>query len=170
MEPSTCQHHLGCEDVEPLLPLAADGAIDAASDPAVFAHLARCNDCQESLVRHDLITLGLECGRSQVQVIRPASWHYRLPWPAAAAALVGVAVLSSWLAQRSPAVMQPLADNSSQRTDTLVFKVPGPNPSRPYYKVVQGDRVSLIDPQAVDGAVTRDTSDSHQVLRKVDSP
>jgi hypothetical protein len=159
MESATCDH-LSCEDVEPLLPLAADGAIDATSDPAVFVHLARCSDCQESLARHDLVTLGLECGRSQVCTIRSTGWHYRLPWPAAVAALVALAVLSGWLSQPSAPAAQDVVQ---------VFRVPGSTPHSSYYKVVQGDRVSVIDPQGIDGALMRDAGDSHSVLRKVDN-
>jgi len=50
---------LSCDDVNQLMPIIADGTIDVATDPAVFAHLSRCDDCQEALARHDLITLAM---------------------------------------------------------------------------------------------------------------
>ena len=50
---------LSCEEAEALLPLVADSALDADSDPALFAHLARCVICQESLACHDLVALSL---------------------------------------------------------------------------------------------------------------
>jgi len=160
---------LTCEDVEPLLPLVADGAIMASSDPAVFAHLSRCVECQDSLARHDLITLGLECGRGTVCAVRSAAaWHYRLPWPAATAAGLAVALLGAWALQHAAGGSAP-APVLAQRADTQVISVPGPDPSRPYYVVVQGDHVSVIDPQAVDGSISRDSSAVHPVMRRINT-
>ena len=50
---------LTCDEAEALLPLVADAQLDPDSDPTLFEHLARCDDCQRSLARHDLVTLAL---------------------------------------------------------------------------------------------------------------
>jgi hypothetical protein len=157
-------HQLGCEDVEPLLPLAADGAIDVSSDPAVFAHLARCSECQASLARHDLITIALECGRSQVPAPVERGWHYRLPWPAAVAALVAVAVLVGWAADRPLAPSPALA---AAAPDFQVLEVTDSKLGHPLYVVSRDGKVMIIDPQAVDGASSSDVRELHPVVDKL---
>jgi len=83
---------LSCEEIESLLPLVADGALDADSDPALFAHLARCVTCQESLACHDLVALSL----TRTPMRAPSRLLRRtipLPWAigsAAALMVVGV--------------------------------------------------------------------------------
>ena len=94
---------LTCEEVEALLPLVADGALDADADPALFMHLARCCECQDALLRHDLVTVALEVTRPGAvaggSARRPAAprtviRQIFLPWPAAlAASLVAAAGL-----------------------------------------------------------------------------
>jgi hypothetical protein len=152
----------GCDEVEPLLPLVADGAIDAVADPVVFEHLARCQDCQDSLARHDLVGLSLERGRSGVPTAPSArrSWQYRLPMPVAAAAGLACAALGLWLV---PQVASGGGAQVAQRAAPQVFSVPGPNPQRPYYAVVQDDHVVMIDPQAVDGAAGGERKPIHPV-------
>ena len=137
---------LGCEDVESLLPLVADGALDVNADPALFEHLARCGDCQESLARHDLITLGLAASRAPLR-LAPRARHLRLPWPAALAASALVAV-GAWLALDTWRQQQSAA--SSVDPQAKIFRVTGDN-GRPVYVVVQGDQASVVDPSAVDG-------------------
>lgn len=141
---------LCCDEVEPLLPLVADGAIDAAADPAIFEHLARCQDCQDCLARHDLVHLGLERGRTSKVLTMPPmrGWHYRLPWPAAAAVLSFVALgLLLWPQNGAP--LPASADRSSAQR---VISMPGSDPQHPRYAVFQGGHEEVIDPQAVDGA------------------
>src|SRR5580658_5260309 len=142
MDPAPANHQLGCEDVEPLLPLAADGAISVASDPAVFAHLARCSDCQESLARHDLITIALECGRGQAHAPEDRGWHYRLPWPAGAAALVAVAVLVGWVAQHPQGQRPALAAKAS---DFQVFQITDAKLGHPVFGVWRDGKMMIID-------------------------
>ncbi len=159
-------HLLSCEDVEPLLPLAADGAIDAASDPAVFAHLARCCDCQEGLARHDLISLALASGRGQVRPERELGWHYQLPWPAAAAALVAAALLVGWTMQRPQERRAQLA----QESDVQVRMVPDGRQGHPVYRVERDGRMMIIDLQAVDGARSSESREVHPVDNKFPTP
>jgi hypothetical protein len=159
-------HQLSCEDVDPLLPLAADGAIDAASDPAVFAHLARCCDCQESLARHDLISLALESGRGQPRREQGRGWHYRLPWPAAAAALVAMAVTAGWAANRPAAPGQPVA----KAPDFQVQKVLDGRQGHPVYTVWRDGKMMIIDLQAVDGASSSESREVHPVDNKFSAP
>jgi hypothetical protein len=144
---------LTCEEVEALLPLVADGALDADVDPALFMHLARCCDCQDALMRHDLVTVALEVTRPGVVAggvaRRPARRavirQVFLPWPAAlAASLVAAAGLWMWLASMQSTRTTPEAQA------TQVVQVLGAD-GQPLYVVVQGDQVTVIDPRVIDG-------------------
>lgn len=145
---------LTCEEAEALLPLVADGALDDATDPALFTHLSRCCDCQEALMRHDLVTVALEttrCGSvisgpsCQRDAKRPVIRHVFLPWPAAlAASLAAAAGLWMWLASLQPARTTPATPA------TQVVQVLGAD-GQPVYVVVQGDQVTVIDPRTIDG-------------------
>jgi hypothetical protein len=143
---------LTCEEVEALLPLVADGALDADADPALFMHLARCCECQDALLRHDLVTVALEVTRPGTVgagiTRRPSRTVIRqvfLPWPAAlAASLVAAAGLWLWLASMHSARPTP------EVQATQVVQVVGAD-GQPLYVVVQGDQVTVIDPRAIDG-------------------
>lgn len=142
---------LSCDEVASLLPLVADGALDAEGDPALFAHLARCCECQEALVRHDLVTVALERTRLGSVSVNEAPRRREpirqvfLPWPAAlAASLVAAAGLWMWLASSQHAQVGP------QTPATQVVQVLGAD-GQPVYVVVQGDQVTVIDPRAIDG-------------------
>ena len=161
MESAPVLHQLACEDVEPLLPMVADGAIDCGSDPAVFAHLARCNECQDVLARHDLITIALAQGGGPQTAAPVRGWHYRLPWPAAAAAVVAVAVLTGWALER-PARAQPAL---AAAKDYRVLQIIDGKLGHPVYAVVTRDgKVMIIDPQAVDGASSAEARELHPVV------
>lgn len=146
---------LSCEETGALLPLVADGALDAEADPALFAHLARCCECQDALMRHDLVTVALEASRPvdgirhrpvQSSVIR----HTFLPWPAAlAASLAAAAGLWMWLATMQSHGATPTAPT------TQVVQVMGAD-GQPVYVVVQGDQVTVIDPRTIDGKAPAD--------------
>ncbi|HEX3132588.1 MAG TPA: hypothetical protein VHX44_03275 [Planctomycetota bacterium] len=142
---------LTCEEAEALLPLVADGALDADADPALFAHLARCCDCQDALMRHDVVTVALEATRTEVPVTvvrRAPIRHVFLPWPAAlAASLAAAAGLWMWLATLQA------AHTTAQAPTTQVVQVLGTD-GQPVYVVVQGDQVTVIDPRAIDGKGT----------------
>lgn len=142
---------LTCEEVAALLPLVADGALDADGDPGLFAHLARCCECQDALMRHDLVTVALEATRpandgvSHRQPKREPIRHIFLPWPAAlAASLAAAAGLWMWLATMQQNRVAPTAPA------TQVVQVVGAD-GQPVYVVVQGDQVTVIDPRAIDG-------------------
>ncbi len=127
--------HLTCDDVEALLPLVADGTLDAAGDPAVFLHLADCERCQQSLVSHDLIALSLTkmAQAPAPQILRPR-WPRFLPAAAAAAMLIG----GGWwaLAAHDPVVV-PSAPTVAAATPaaatvaaaTPISAVPAPSAS-----------------------------------------
>ncbi len=145
---------LTCEEVVSLLPLVADGALDAEADPALFTHLARCCECQEVLMRHDLVTVALEAtrpalmsrdGAHQREHQRAPIRHVFLPWPAAlAASLAAAAGLWMWLASMQPGRVAPTTPAMQ------VVQVVGAD-GQPVYVVVQGDQVTVIDPRAIDG-------------------
>lgn len=142
-------HDLTCEEVADLLPLVADGALDADGDPALFTHLARCCECQEVLLHHDVVSVALERTRpAQVPKAVPrrgaAIRHVFLPWPAAlAASLIAAAGLWMWLVS-----LQPQAAPAAPATQ--VVQVIGAD-GQPVYVVVQGGEVTVIDPRAMDG-------------------
>jgi anti-sigma factor RsiW len=135
-----------CEEAEVLLPLVADGALDTTADPALFAHLARCEQCQEALMRHDVVSLALTRSRpASLMATGPARrWRVRtLPWPVAlAASLAAAAGLWGWLATL------PRATPSTPALQ--VVQVPGPD-GQPVYVVLDGDRMTVVDPRALDG-------------------
>ena len=133
-----------CADVEALLPLIADGAIDAASDAAIFDHLARCGDCQEALARHDLISLAIGAGAATPDDAL-ACIRYRLPattaW-ATAAALLAVVTGLVWYGGR-PTVAP---DHVAQR-EVIRVTTPGAPAQQPFYLIRDGDR---LDPAQLD--------------------
>lgn len=156
-----------CDEVEALLPLVADGAIDEQADPALFAHLSTCEHCQESLAAHDLVTIALEQPRAPApRILRPV-WRRSLPLAAAAMLAVGV---TGWVAARpaaetevplvaaTPPAQVPItrlapqvsaseaAPSTPIRIDVEVVAMPGSTATRPQYLVRKGDQVLLVDP------------------------
>jgi len=134
-----------CADVDALLPLVVDGAIDVVSDPGVFDHLARCNDCQEALARHDLVALAIGSGAA-LPSDEPAPLRVRLSaplaWASAAALLATLGALGWWIA----------ADRSTSTpvvAQREIIRVISPgDPSRePIYLIRDGDR---LDPARLD--------------------
>ena len=163
---------LTCDEVESLLPLVADGALDEQADPALFVHLSACEHCQESLAAHDLVTIALEQPRAPApKVLRP-TWRRSLPLAVAAMLAVGVA---GWVAARSaadgapasviaaaaPAAAAPDTTAKSKaapaptvaavtaaplRIDVEVVALPGSTTAHPHYLVRKHDQVLLVDP------------------------
>jgi hypothetical protein len=139
---------LTCTDAEPLLPLIADGAIDAESDPALFAHLERCADCQEALARHDLINLALGQPAAAPRS-RLAVRHYRVPraWAlASAAALVAAITLGAW-------ALRPAATHGTPQVaeQTLLHvRTPGQADPQELILIHQGSATVLVDPADLD--------------------
>ena len=86
--------HMSCDEVETLLPLVADGALDATSEPALFSHVASCQCCQDSLALHDLVGISLSqpTAKPTPRVIRP-TWQRYAPAAAAALVLIGVGAI-----------------------------------------------------------------------------
>ena len=143
---------LSCDEAEALLPLVADGVLDAETDPALFAHLARCPDCQRSLATHDLIELALASAapeqREPEETLRwrPLSWPMAMTGGLLAAAAV---LLLVWLGaqddQAQPAAMTNGTEIVDVRTDA---------DGNPVYRVRQGNlefEVRDLD-TATDGA------------------
>lgn len=155
---------LTCAEVEPLLPLVADGALDDRGDPDLFLHLVDCDHCQAVLASHDLLTLTLE-RTPTVPVERVIRWRI----PVALAASVLAAAVTGWLwipgpvsgeatsavavatpkstpASAAPTAVVPLPDNPVIEID--VAAVPSPIPGRTMFVVRRGEQVLLVDPVA----------------------
>jgi hypothetical protein len=144
-----------CEEAVVLLPLVADGAIDVMADPALFAHLSRCCDCQDALAQHDLVNLALEASRPAARadlVSRRDTRHLFLPWPAAlAASLAAAAGLWMWLTTLQngrPAAPVPTTQVVQVMTEE----------GQPVYVVVQDGQMTVIDPRTIDGKASREAS------------
>jgi hypothetical protein len=146
-QPST----VTCDDVEALLPLVADQVLNEQSDPAVFAHLARCSTCQESLAAHDLITIALEQSRPASSAAEKRTTltarhiQFRLPWPVAMAASLAAAC-GLWLTLDH---FKP-APNTQARAQAQVVPVLTED-GQSVYVVIDGEQVTVIDPRALDG-------------------
>lgn len=152
--PSTSQRaEPTCAEIEALLPLVADGALDAAADPLLFTHLAECTACQEALAGHDLITLAI--GQSAATTPRLAVIHLRLPrlvaWASAAALIIGLAGAALWLRDAVPAA--PLVADR----EVIRVNVPG-SPESGYYLIREGEHWQRVDPGRFDGDQQADAS------------
>lgn len=143
---------LSCEEVEALLPLVVDGAIDVAGDQPLFDHLARCERCQASLATYDLAELVLDTG------VRPPARVVvrRMPWPVAAAAallIAASAALAAWNFGGAIEVPGDQAPPPVAERDDRVLKViePGPGRRAEIYIVRDGDEVRVFDRRQLDG-------------------
>lgn len=146
---SSATSELPCEEIAALLPLVADDSINAETDPALFAHLARCCDCQEALASHDAVNMALEYTRPFASVItrprRSSVRHVFLPWPAALAASLAAAVgLWMWLT-----TLQSARPPSPAPTTQVVQVLS--SDGHPLYVVVEGEQITVIDPRTIDG-------------------
>lgn len=157
-----------CAEAEPLLPLVADGALDPEGDPALFAHLSRCTQCQDALARHDLVTLALE--RGQPAVVRRPRLRLLVPVAlAAAAALALAAGLWWWTAAGDPPPVPVAAAIAPDRAPGRPqAQAPEPAPAlasedprilrsvgrdgQVRYLIQHPDRVQVVDLGAIDGA------------------
>ena len=115
------QQPLSCEEVEDFLPLIADGVLDEADAPDVFAHIARCPRCQESLALYDTVDLAVALAADQPAVEKPlqfipATAGKIVAWLAAAAVLL----TGGWLTLR-PAVT--VTGNSTTGQHARVLQV-----------------------------------------------
>lgn len=150
---------MSCDEVQALLPLVSDGSLDQVGDPALFEHLAHCHECQDVLVRHDLIGVVLEHSRpAEARSSRHLVFRLPLPLAAAATILVGIGV---WFVVQSalaahPSV-SPLAD---------VTRVPGAD-GRVHYEIRQGNGIQVVDPEQLDRpGVVSGPGDAQQVNLK----
>lgn len=152
-----------CADAEPLLPLVADGALRAEDDPALFDHLAACPRCQDSLARHDLVSLALTrtapLPAARPRIIRHR-WWLAVPVAAAAALAVSVALPASPPApQAAPAVAVKTTIPPAQEPVIIerdVAAIPAGVPGKRMMLVRRGDQVLLVDPAAPAAEVRTD--------------
>lgn len=136
---------MSCEDCEALLPLVADGALDAEGEPALFAHLADCPRCQESLAAHDLVALAL--GEAPPAPRRDAiAFPLARMWMGMAAALlVAVALAAVWGGSQRGGASPALAQQ-----ELIEVIDPGTGATRQVLLIRQGDRSTVIDGDALD--------------------
>ncbi len=153
---ATPQPH--CDEVEALLPLIADGALSAGDDPALFAHLGRCQHCQDSLARHDLVTIALE-RTAGATPLRTQTLHLR--WPAALAAAAAMLLLASggwWLVTTpTPRAMVPVLANAAANAEKSAFSNNATSPlpansQQPYVVILPDGSTLVVDPRAREGA------------------
>jgi len=146
------QHHdhaeqpvaeLGCDEAEALLPLVADGALDAAADPALFEHLSRCDACQHSLIMHDLVELAVGDGRQSPST--RGGWR-RLGPVALAASLLGAAALGYGIWQFRAAFV-PAESEAAAPSEVVDVRL-GPD-GTPQLRLRRDGRVQEI--QQIDG-------------------
>lgn len=136
---------LTCDEAEALLPLIADGQLDPDSDPTLFEHLSRCDDCQRSLARHDLVTLALSDSSRPALRLAPRAITWRLPWPAAVAASL-LAAFALWLVLDAYGVRR----DAVRQTQAQVIRIDQPGQAKPVYVVIDANGTAIIDPQAGD--------------------
>ena len=136
---------LTCDEAEALLPLVADAQLDPDSDPTLFEHLARCDDCQRSLARHDLVTLALSDSARPVLRLAPRAITWRLPWPVAVAASL-LAAFGLWLALDAYGVRR----DAARQPQAQVIRIDQPGQAKPVYVVIDANGTAIIDPQAGD--------------------
>lgn len=90
-----------CTDVEELLPLIAEGLMDADSDPDVFIHLADCEHCSQSLILQDMITLNLGNNINMKQTPRENVVYFHIPKTILSAAAILLFSCAALLAHNS---------------------------------------------------------------------
>lgn len=153
---TTSQDHMDCQEVEDLLPLVVDGVIDEESDPSLFAHIASCPRCQESLATYDLIDLALGDGRA---ITRPQPSaeviHYRIPglW-AAAAALACALATGVWLNQSQENVTDTSTPLVAESTVKILEVLPNHgDQNQPAFVIQDGDTVRVISGNQLDGGI-----------------
>lgn len=165
--PAHLRCELSCDEVEALLPLLADGVADGAPDqtcdPALFAHLATCDRCQDSLAAYDLVDVALV----QSVTVKPANVRVLRPrWarPATLAAAVAATLMLSggWLTlasttRPSPPMVAarsipvsgtvPVTVASPPSIEIEVVTMPGSTAAHPHYLIRRGEQVMLVSPQ-----------------------
>jgi hypothetical protein len=158
---------MDCVEAEALLPLVADGALDADSDPALFAHLGRCAACQESLARHDLVELAL--ARDGVGASAPRALRYRLPlpWAIASAACLVLAVTLAWGYEREASHAVDYAARIAAITplpqpETEVISL-GDDPQHPAYVILQDGQAVVVQPNPQQPQRSQRSHLAHQV-------
>jgi hypothetical protein len=149
---SGTSHRISCADVEALLPAIADEQLDADQAPDVYAHLATCTDCQESLALYDLCSLGLAGGRIPAHDPAPVV-HYHLPrWVTGLTALAAglVLALSLWRFTESKTSSPSLAEQSDVE---ILQVIPDTHGRGQLYLIRAGDQTLLVNPKDLDDSV-----------------
>jgi len=160
---------LSCEEIESLLPLVADGALDAEADPALFAHLARCVTCQESLACHDLVALSL----TRSPIAAPSRFLRRtipLPWAIGSAAALMVVGVGSFQYLHAVAVEDRIAAGMAamheqpalKAEESDVITLGGSDPQHPSY-ILEPDRHDAAAHAPMPDQLGTDTSLLHAV-------
>ena len=176
-DPSHPPTALTCDEVEGLLPLVADDAVDPDGDPALFAHLAHCTRCQDSLARHDLVSLAL----ARRPEVVPEKQPLRFPVRLLAAAGIAVVLGAAWLVVSRQAVenrAEPIASQPATKNPPAgmpapaevaavpvvdpprVYRVRVGDPARPLYLIVDDQGSTVVDPHGGDGRTASGRGDA----------
>ena len=149
---------MSCAEVEPLLPLVADGSVDPDADPGLFAHLASCPSCQQLVAEHDLVTIALERGASlNAPVTRQPKSPLRLWLPIATAASLVIAGTIVWRLANAPGT----ARDQTDVTRVAVSTAPSPQ-AAPIAKTIVTDKPEVI-------CITRANGSIYYLVRRNDS-
>lgn len=163
---------MSCAEVEPLLPLVADGSVDPDSDPGLFSHLASCASCQQRVAEYDLVTIALERGAGHTPAAPTNNNVLRLWLPVAAAACLAIASAVVWYPSHAAVdrpitntpIATPIKPHVAPATPVVITTTPEvlrmtrADGSR-YYLVHRDGTWQPIDPETVDGsAINRHSS------------
>ncbi len=141
---------MSCEDVEACLPLVADGSLTANDDPDLFAHLASCPRCQDSLALHDLVGLSLDTGAAARHRARVISFRVPGRVLVAAAALALLAIGTGFWAFDGDAAQSATANAGIETADQPKARVlqvidPGPGNNKTRYLIRRDGREFLVE-------------------------
>jgi hypothetical protein len=167
---------ISCADVEPLLPLIADGSLQPNEEVAVFEHLYSCDCCQDALARHDAVSFALGGSAEQASTsLRIVHRQLSVPWmiasAAAAAAVVAIVLSGRPMAEQRGTTLKVAREGSQPRFDREVKRLLDPkDPSRSIGVLITKDDGScylITDAQPPDPFAPKPKKEAIQVRAPV---
>lgn len=154
---SGTSHRISCADVEALLPAIADDQLDADQAPDVFAHVAGCGACQESLALYDLCSLTISRGRQPARDPAPVI-HYHMPRWVSGVAAVAASLLAAVLLLEFGANPETSDSQHTQLADgapvEILQVIPDESGRGQLFLIRNGEQTLLVDPEQLDESVT----------------